>query len=555
MEKKRLVVIGGVAAGTKAASKAKRENMDLEVIILTKDKDISYAGCGLPYYLGGVIKERRELVVRTPEDFELEQGIMVLTGRKVNHIDARNKTVTFTEESTGEVHTISYDYLVIATGASPALPPLEGAKLGNIFTLRTIADADGIRRLLDGGAVQEAVVVGGGFVGLEAAENLALRGIKVTVVEMAPFVLPGYDEEFSCYVQKYLQEKGLEIVTGVGVKGFVGDEKGNVAGIKAGDALYPAQCVIWSGGVRPNVELAREAGLKIGATGTIVVDQYQQTSIPGIYAVGDCTENTSLITGGPVWFAMGSTANKTGRIAGLNLGKEAPVDYLAGVLGTSIIKLFELQAARTGLTEKQAREKGFEVETVIVPANDRAHYYPGYRQIITKLIADKNTRKILGGQIVGEGVVDKPIDILAAMITCQATVEQLTRLDLAYAPPFSMAMSSTILAANVLLNKIQGVFQGISPRDLVKIKDEPGVAVIDVRTEAEFFIKAIPGSINIPHHELAARKQEIPAGKKIIVVCKVGKRAYLTLPLLQKLGFADVAILDGGIESYPYELE
>ncbi|WP_243269980.1 rhodanese-like domain-containing protein [Thermanaerosceptrum fracticalcis] len=252
---------------------------------------------------------------------------------------------------------------------------------------------------------------------------------------------------------------------------------------------------------------------------------------------------------------MGSTANKTGRIAGLNVAHKTKADFLPGVLGTSVIKLFELQAARTGLTEAQATQKGYAVETVLVPANDKAHYYPGYRQIITKLIAEKETGKILGAQIVGEGVVDKPIDIIVAMMSCGATVEQLARLDLAYAPPFSMAMSSTILAANVMLNKLQSKFTGMNPKDLVTALEKEEIAVIDVRTEAEFFVKAIPGALNIPFNQLTNRLDEIPRNKKIVLVCKVGKRAYLTLPTLKKLGFADVAILDGGIEAYPYTVE
>ncbi|MFZ5753400.1 MAG: FAD-dependent oxidoreductase [Bacillota bacterium] len=552
---KRLVVIGGVAAGTKAASKAKRENMDLEVIVLTRDKDISYAGCGLPYYIGGLIKERKELVVRGPEEFEIEQGIHVLTRREVTRIIPDKKSLLFTELDTGAIHEIGYDYLIIATGASPVLPRLPGIDLQNIFTLRTVQNAEDIRCLVEEGQVGKAVVVGAGFIGLETAENLVLRGLEVTVVEMAPAILPGYDEEMAKYVENYLVEKGINIKTAVKVCGFRGDPEGRVKEVLLENESLEADLVIWAGGVRPNVQLAKDAGISLGPTGCIAVNEYQETNLPDIYAVGDCAENYNLLTQEPVWYPMGSTANKTGRIAGLNLGREDKADFLPGVLGTSIIKLFELQAARTGLTEEQARNQGYDVETVIVPANDKAHYYPGYRQIITKLIADKKTKRILGAQVVGEGVVDKPIDIIVAMISCQATVEQLARLDLAYAPPFSMAMSSTIMAANVMMNKFTGKFASLNPRELVKAMVNHEVLVLDVRTEAEYFIKAIPGSLNIPFNQLIARYSELPQDKKIVVVCKVGKRAYLTLSTLRKLGFNDLAILDGGIESYPYTLE
>lgn len=555
MEKKRLVVIGGVAAGTKAASKAKRENPDLEVIVLTKDKDISYAGCGLPYFIGGIIKERKELVVRGPQEFQEEQDILVLTQREVTCIYPEKKEVTFTELENDKIHNICYDFLVIATGASPFFPPIEGIKLKNIHPLRTVSDAESIRELVAKGEVKEAVVVGAGFIGLEAAENLTLQGVDVTVVEMASLVLPGYDEEMSLLIKNYLEEKGLKVRNGQCVKGFLGDEEGRVQGVKLDDRILPAQLVVWAGGVRPNTQLAKEAGILLGPTGTIAVNEYQETNIPRIYAAGDCAENTNLLTKEPVWFPMGSTANKTGRIAGLNLAKESHEDFLPGVLGTSIIKLFEFQAGRTGLTEAQAREKGYDVETVITPANDRAHYYPGYRQIITKLIADKKSRKILGVQIVGEGVVDKPLDIMVAMISLGATVDQLSGLDLAYAPPFSMALSSSILAAHVMINKMIGKFQGVNPRNLPEAIEKGKLVILDIRTEAEHFIKAIPGSINIPHNELALRYEEIPKDKKIVLVCRVGKRAYLTLSTLKNIGFDNLAILDGGIAAYPYNLE
>lgn len=551
MATKRLIVIGGVAAGTKAASKAKREDPDLEVLILTREKDISYAGCGLPYYIGGVIRERKELVVKTPEDFAGELGIQVLTECEVTKIDPLTKTVTY-RDKTREI-VIPYDYLVLATGASPVLPKIRGWDLQNIHTLRTVDDAAAIRRLIDAGEVREAVVVGAGFIGLEAAENLHLRGLQVTVVEVASLILPGYDEEISLKIKNYLLEKGLDIRTGVGVTGFKDEGSGKVSKVQIGEEEIPAQLVIWAGGVKPNVALAREAGIEIGPTGAIAVNEYQETNIPRIYAAGDCAETTHLITKEKVWLPMGSTANKTGRIVGLNLAKGRQ-DCFPGVLGTSIVKLFDLQAARTGLTEKQAVEKGYAVETVIVPGNDRAHYYPGYRQIITKLIADRTNGRLLGAQIIGEGVVDKPIDTIATAISFGGTLDEVSRLDLAYAPPFAMAMNTTIQAANVLRNKITGTYKGINPRELKEALAGNEVTVLDVRTEAEHFLRAIPGSLNIPLHEVEARKDEIPTEKDLVIACRAGKRAYLQQNRLKKIGCKDFAVLDGGIDGYCYEL-
>ncbi|WP_243269981.1 NAD(P)/FAD-dependent oxidoreductase [Thermanaerosceptrum fracticalcis] len=300
MRKERVVVIGGVAAGTKAASKAKRENPDLEVIVLARDKDVSYAGCGLPYYIGSIIKDRKELVVREPEEFEREQGILVLTGREVTRIDPTGKTVRFTELNTGACHEVSYDYLILATGASPVLPPVEGITLKNIYSVRTVDDAEAIRQLVDEGAVQKAVVVGAGFIGLEVAENLTLKGITVTVVEMAPTILPGYDEEIARYIQNYLVEKGVAIRTSTRVCGFTGNSEGKVQGVKLSQDVLPAQLVVWAGGVRPNTKIAKEAGIELGPTGCIAVNEYMETNIPGIYAVGDCAENTHLLTQEPV---------------------------------------------------------------------------------------------------------------------------------------------------------------------------------------------------------------------------------------------------------------
>ncbi|OQA07786.1 MAG: Coenzyme A disulfide reductase [Firmicutes bacterium ADurb.Bin373] len=324
--------------------------------------------------------------------------------------------------------------------------------------------------------------------------------------------------------------------------------------VSTGTGLLKADLVILSVGVRPNVDIARESGILLGPTGAIAVNDQTETNINDIYAVGDCAENVNLITGRTVWYPMGSTANKTGRVAGVNLAGAEAGDTMKGVLGTSVLKLFDLNIAKTGLSERDARALGYNVETVIVPAPDRAHYYPGSRTIVTKLIVDRDSRRVLGGQIFGEGVVDKPIDILVTAISFGATVDQLARLDLAYAPPFSTALSTTAVAANVMMNKLAGKFTGVGPLDL-KEKMDAGAMLVDVRIDKEYFVRNIPGSINIPLRRLAERVDELDREREIILVCKVGLRAYLALLKLKGLGFKKVSILDGGITAYPFETE
>jgi len=558
VSKERLVVIGAVAAGTKAASKAKRDNPDLDVKVFTRERYISYAGCGLPYYVGGIIREKQELLVRTPVEFKEEQGIDILTEHEVKKINTSEKKVIIEDLRSGEVAEYTYDKLIIATGASPIVPPLENISLGNIFTLRSVSDAFAVRELVDSGEVKKAVIVGGGFIGLEAAENLKHRGLEVTIVELVPHILPPFDEEIALYAQKHMIDKGVNILTGQKVTGFEG-KNGKVTKVKTSAVDIEADMVILSIGVKPNTAIAAEAGIELGAANTVKVNRFMETNVKGVYAAGDCAENKNLITGKPAWYPMGSTANKTGRIAGHNAAlmnqEDCFKESLEGVLGTTIVRLFEVNAAKTGLSERDAVKEGYEVETVLVPANDRAHYFPGYKEIITKLVVDKNTHKLLGAQIVGEGVVDKPIDTIATAITLGATVEDLAKLDLAYAPPFSTAMSSNIVAANVMLNKLGDRMSSIKAPELMSRLEAGDINVLDVREEAEFFIAAIPGAANIPMNELKARLEEVDRSKEtLILVCKVGKRAYLSYLQLKEMGFTNLKILEGGITAYPYKL-
>jgi len=550
MEEPKFLVIGAVAAGTKAAAKIKRERPGAGVTVITREHFISYAGCGLPYYLSGVIKEQRELVVKGPKEFASD-GIEVLCGYEAEEIRPGEKLVMARNLEDSSYRSFTYDHLILATGASPVAPSIPGGDLRNVFTLRSVPDAVGIRGLVEAGKLRSAVVVGGGYAGLEAAENLASRGIETCVVELADYILPGFDPEISLIIRSYLESKGMTVKTGDRVNSLEGNNAGDVTGVHTDRHFIPADLVVWTAGIKPNADLARKAGIIVGPTGAIKVNANMETNIPGIFAVGDCAENIQRQTGNAAWFPMGSTANKAGRIAGINVcgGQDA----FPGVLGTAVIKLFSLNAARTGLTETEARKAGFQVETVLVPANDRAHYYPGAKTVVTKLIADRASGRLLGAQVFGQGVVDKPVDILVTLISLGGTVDDLAHLDLAYAPPFSMAMSSTIVAANVLRNKLSGRLAGISPLAARELVDDSGSLFVDVRSPAEVATGAIPNSLNIPLPELRRRADEIDRRKDVILVCKIGKRAYLGYLILKELEFEQIRILDGGTTCWPFE--
>jgi NADPH-dependent 2,4-dienoyl-CoA reductase/sulfur reductase-like enzyme/rhodanese-related sulfurtransferase len=551
--KQKLVVIGGVASGTKTAAKAIRENPDLDVTVLTEEDYISYAGCGLPYYIGNVIKEKKHLTIMNPEKFK-DKDITVLLRTRAEKIIPGQKKVIAKDLVTSEEKEFPYDKLVLATGAKPIVPPIPGIELKNVYTLRSVTDAFKIRDAVEKEGIKKAVVVGGGFIGLEVAENLSLQGVKVTLVELLDQILPNFDKEIALLAEKHLKEKGIDIFTcekAVSIEG----EDGRVKALLTDKRKIDADIVLLSIGVKPNTQLAADAGIELGFKGAIKVNENMETNIHDIYAVGDCAENINLVTGKPAWFPMGSTANKMGRVAALNLYPKGEKESLKGVLGTTVVKLFDINVAKTGLSERDAKNAGYNIITVIVPAHDRAHYYPGAKNIITKLIVDKATHRLLGAQIIGEGVVDKPIDIAATVITLGGTVEDMAKLDLAYAPPFSSAMSSTIVAANVARNKLLGKLEGISPLELKDKLSDPGLQIIDVREEAEYQVGAIPGSLNIPLKEIKKRVGEIDKQRETVVVCKLGLRAYLAYITLKHLGVKNLRILDGGVTAWPFELE
>ncbi|HHT9130792.1 MAG TPA: FAD-dependent oxidoreductase, partial [Candidatus Brocadiaceae bacterium] len=468
-ENKHLLIIGGVAAGMKAAAKARRESPTIKITVVTDEQYISYASCGTPYFIGDIIKDSKKLIVREPAYFKNMHNIDILTRHQATAIDIKSKQVKVKSLENGQDRVFNYDKLIIATGAQPIIPPLPGISLGNIFTLRTVNDALKIKSFVDSRKVKNAVIVGGGLIGLEMAENLVLRGIKVTIVELLDQILPPLDKDMAMLVQNHLNEKGVEVVTSDGVKSFEGNEGSCVAKVITGKRQLPADMVILSIGIKPNTKLAQEAGVEIGTTSAIKVNERMETNVPDIYAVGDCAESIHLVTGKPAWIALGSTAAKMGRVAAINA--TGGIDTFKGVLGTLIVKVFELNVGKVGLSEREAIKEGFKIESTIVPASDLAHYYPGAKDIIVKLVADIATRKLLGAEIIGKGVVDKRIDITATALTFGATVDQLSKFDLAYAPPYAMSMDALIVAANVLNNKLLGKTIGILPQKVVEKRD------------------------------------------------------------------------------------
>jgi NADPH-dependent 2,4-dienoyl-CoA reductase/sulfur reductase-like enzyme/rhodanese-related sulfurtransferase len=525
----------------------------MEIAIYQEEDDISYAGCGLPYYISGVIEDREELISRTPGKFA-QDGIKILKNRKIEKIDLQNSTVTGRRVGSRETFTDHFEELVIATGAYPIRPKIEGIDLRNVFYLRSIFDADAILEKIQAESIGNVVIAGGGYIGLEMAESLVHLGKNVTIVELAPQILTLFDEDFAGILRQYLGKKGVKVFTSEGIQALEG-KNGKVTHIQTAARQLEADAVLMSLGIRPQVELAKQAGLRIGETGAIGVNEKMETSAQGVYAAGDCAETTHLITGKKVWVPLGSTANKQGRVVGVNVcGGNAT---FPGVMGTTIFKTFDFNVAKTGLNMREAEKEGFHPVQAIVKGYGRAHYYPGGKESTLKVIADKETGRILGGEAIGEGASDKFIDILAMALHGRMTARQLASVDLAYAPPFSPVLSPIIVAANVLMNKLEGKIEGIQASEVkekLKISKE-NFQVLDVREEDELKAKRISGTTWIPYGQLKKRLGELDKRKETAVHCQSGLRSYKACLKLQQEGFQNVKNIDGGLLCWSYDLE
>lgn len=533
----KVLVLGGVAAGTKAAAKLKREDRACEVTVLTKGKDISYAGCGLPYYVGDVIHEKSELIVNTPEKFAALTGARVKVETEAVAVYPDRHVVEARDLRTGETAEYGYDKLVIATGASPFVPPIQGLDLKNVFVMRTPDDAIALRAAVEAGEIRKAVVAGGGFIGLEVAENLAAKGVKTTVIDFAPHVLPNFlDPELSEYVENRMAEAGIMPVTGVALEGVEGD--GRVEKVLTSKRGYKADALVLAIGIRPNTAFLEGAGIEM-FKGTILTDQYLRTNVPDVYAAGDCAMVANRQTGKAAWSPMGSTANIAGRVLAKDIaGKE--IAY-PGVLGTGVAKLpGGLNAGRTGLTETAARAEGCDVETVVAVVDDKAHYYPGAGSFIVKLTADKATRKLLGVQVLGAGAVDKITDIGVTAISLGATVDQLAVMDFAYAPPFSTAIHPFAHSVNILMNKLDGELETFTPEEFAAGAAE-GYEIIDCAIEP-----SLPGKKYLNLTKVDGEVPGLGREDKLLLVCAKGKRAYLTQNRLKFYGYVNTRVLEGG---------
>lgn len=528
-----IAVIGGVAAGTKAAAKLMRQNRTAKVTIYTKSQDISYAGCGLPYYVGGDIATREELIVNTPEKYTGLTGVEVKTGMEAVSVDAAAKTVTFADGQT-----VSYDKLVIATGAVPFVPNVAGADLPGVFTMRTPDDAIGLRAYVDENQCRSAVVVGGGFIGLEIAENLLAKGLKVTVADMASQVMPNlFDAEMADYIRRHLQSKGIRVVTGAGLEEVLGS--GTASGIRTSIGSFDGDVVVMAIGVRPATAFLNGSGLEMNK-GAIVVDKFQRTNLEDVYAVGDCAQVFNRMTGKGQWSAMGSTANITGRCLAKTLTGASSA--YGGCLGTGVVKLTrDLNAGRTGLTEEQARAAGYDVITATCVTDDKAHYYPDAASFITKLIADRTSHKLLGIQVLGAGSVDKMVDIAVTGIAMNAAVEDFDTLDYAYAPPFSTAIHPFVQACYILENKMSGAYESFTPAEYAAGAAN-GYKVIDVSPAP-----AIPGAKWVNLSQASGPIDGVEKDAKLLLVCAKGKRAYFLQNRLKAFGYTNTRALEGGL--------
>ena len=541
----KVLIIGGIAAGTKAAAKLLRCDRAAEVKILTKSAGVSYAGCGLPYYIGGEVADIASLEVNTPEHFTDLTGAKVVTGCEVTSVDFNAKTVAY-KMTDGSAGSEDYDKLIIASGAYPFVPDMPGAGLAGVFTMREPVDAGAIREYVEKNGCRRAVVCGAGFIGLEAAENLLSLGLSVTVVEAADQPLPKvFDPELGAYVKRQLQAAGMRVLTGTPVRSISGANRAD--GVVTDAGTIPADIVIMSIGIRPATEFLKDTGIEM-LKGTIVVDEAMRTNIPDVYAAGDCALVRNAITGKPQWSAMGSTANITARLLAKNIAGDDCAYH--GCLGTGVVKLLpNLCAGRCGLGEDDAKAAGFDAVSAISVHDDKPKYMSDASYFIIKLIADRKSRRLLGIQVLGSRMVDKMVDIAATGISLKATVDSFDDIDFAYAPPFSTAISPFAAACNVLENKLDGILDSMTPAEYMNGAAK-GYTIVDALS-----IQAIPNAKWMPIEKLNTSIEGVDKDAKLLLVCRRGRSAYMLQNRLKALGFKNTKVLEGGTTVTPVKVE
>ena len=544
------LIVGGVAGGASTAARLRRLDESAEIIMFERGDYISYANCGLPYYIGEVIYEREKLFVQTPESFAARFNIEARVRSEVERVNPEKKTITVHNLDSGGLYEETYDKLILSPGAAPVRPPLEGIDTEGIFTLRNVNDTDRVKEYIEEHDVKRALIVGAGFIGLEMAENLVHAGVHTTLLQRGAQVLPPLDADMAAEIHAYLRGQGVELRLGARVSGFSPQGDGLAVELEGGER-FPADLVLLGIGVAPDTELARRAGLALGVKGTISVDGQMRTSAPDVYAVGDAVEVRHFVTGAQSHIALAGPANKQGRIAADHIcGRRSAY---TGALGTSVLKLFNLTAASTGLNEKQARAAGVAYDKVVTYSASHASYYPGARNMTVKTLFDPASGRILGAQIVGFDGVDKRMDVLAAAIRAGLTAEQLTELDLAYAPPYGSAKDPVNMAGYVIENVRAGLVEQHHWDAVAELPADGSVILLDVRTPGEVRKQGLLRSdaLHIPLDELRGRLGELDKGKKVYVNCYSGLRSYLACRILSQHGFR-CSNLSGGWRFWSY---
>ena len=559
----RIIVIGGTAAGPKAAARAKRLNQAAEVILLQKAPELSMASCGYPYYVSGGVANRDQLlctpagVVRDPLFFAGAKGVKALVNTEAVAVDKQAKTVTYRKAGAAGTESMTYDKLILCTGSTPRMPGFPGIELEGVTTLHALRDADLLRDIGASGRGKNAVVAGGGLIGMETCEALTACGMKVTVVEKLPHILAFLDPELAMLVENHARAKGAQMITGTGVAGFEGTD-GRLSAVRLEDGRSVAcELAVVALGVAPNVKLAQEAGLAIGATGGIAVDEHMRTSDPDIYAAGDCVEVNCRLTGRKTLAPYGDLANLEGRVAGENAARGNRAVF-PGTIHSGICKVFDLAAGSTGLSEQRAKEAGYDVITAVNASPDKPGYM-GAKLLVSKMVADAGTGRILGFQCLGPGEVNRQVAEAAMGVMAGMTVEEACMADLPYAPPFSLAIDHFIATAHILENKMRGLFTGVTSLDVRRDVDEGKLQyLLDVRGPKEFEEMRLGlGETLIPLGQLRNRLDELPKDKnaRIVAFCKVSMRGYEAQRILEAKGYDNVVVLEGGIMAWPFARE
>ena len=565
-EPKRVVIVGGVACGPKTAARLRRLDPEVEITMIDKGEVLSYGACGMPYYVSGDV-ERIDALLETPVGvkrdsgfFKKVKGFDALTGTEATKIDRERKVVETKNEVTGEKRSLPYDKLVLATGASPFVPRISGLDLKGVHNMHYFEDASKVKEVVTRMKGRRAAIIGAGLIGVEMAEAFRAQEMEVTIVEMLPTVMGLLlDEEMGRLAMKHMVQKGVELRMNERVEAFEGDEEGRLKLVRTSHGEIEADLALVAIGVRPNSELAAQAGLTVDPKGGILINNFCQTSDPDIYAGGDCVTNASLLglSGYGLFGPQGSTANKHGRIIANHIaGRPESFD---GILGTVICKAFDITIGRTGLTEEQAKVLRYDVETVLCPGPDMPHYYPTAKPMCIKIVVNRRTRQLIGFQAVGPGDVAKRLDVAATAMTFGATIDALAHLDLGYAPPYSPPLDPILTAVHIAQNKLDGITRAISPVEFRRRMDQgdKDMMLLDVRSPKERAEVRLPyedRTIHIPLGALRERVGELPRDKWIVPFCKLSLRGYEAERILSSAGLANVAFLDGGILGWPYEL-